>query len=213
VSQDLKKKMVLVAGPRQCGKTALAQTLVEATNGAYYNFDIESHRRIVKKTELDEKATLWALDEIHKWRSWRNWLKGLCDQHRNRHQILVTGSARLDLYHRHGDSLAGRHFLHHLHPLTVAELTTQHDPQTPTLPKLESTRRRACQSAVEALLHYSGFPEPFLEAKEAEYNRWQMNYQRALIREDFASLEAVRDLHKVECLRNDCRHWLAHRFQ
>src|SRR5438045_1499042 len=94
--------MVLVAGPRQCGKTTMAKALIDAQGGAYLSWDVASQRARIRRRELDEDTRLWVFDELHKFRQWRNWLKGVFDEHRDRHRILVTGSARLDVYSRGG---------------------------------------------------------------------------------------------------------------
>src|SRR5437762_3141845 len=107
VQKDLQRKMVLVAGPRQCGKTTLANAIVRAAKGHYYSWDREADRRNLRNLQLDGSSALWAFDEIHKYPRWRNWLKGVVDEFHPPHQILVTGSARLDLYGRGGDSLQG----------------------------------------------------------------------------------------------------------
>ena len=61
-------------------------------------------------------------DELHKFKDWKNYLKGIYDQHSDNYRFLVSGSGRLDLFRKGGDSLAGRFFLFHLWPFTVAEL-------------------------------------------------------------------------------------------
>src|SRR4051812_40805695 len=105
IQKDLEEKMVLLAGPRQCGKTTLARTLLEQAKGEYYNWDVAPHRKTLQKLQMNEDAKLWVFDELHKYRIWRNWLKGVFDLHGESHSILVTGSARLDLYRKGGDSL------------------------------------------------------------------------------------------------------------
>src|SRR6185503_11013595 len=118
--RDLAKKMVFVAGPRQVGKTTLALRLPGARAG-YLNWDVAEHRERILKRELPP-ARLWVFDELHRYRAWRNLLKGLWDGRRSGQRILVTGSARLDFYRFGGDSLQGRYHLLRLHPLSAAEL-------------------------------------------------------------------------------------------
>lgn len=77
VRRDLARKMVFVAGPRQVGKTTLARSLDRGSAG-YLNWDIAEHREKILKGELPP-AKLWLFDEIHKYRRWRNYLKGLYD--------------------------------------------------------------------------------------------------------------------------------------
>ena len=75
IAKDLARKMVFVAGPRQVGKTTLAQSLDGAERG-YLNWDVAEHRERILRRELPASA-LWVFDEIHKHRGWRNFLKGL----------------------------------------------------------------------------------------------------------------------------------------
>src|SRR3990167_8398540 len=107
IKQDLTKKMVFVGGPRQVGKTTLAKKFLK-DNKSYMNWDISEQREIILKKQLP-LTPLWIFDEIHKYRSWRNYLKGLYDAKSPSQQILVTGSARLDFYRFSGDSLQGRY--------------------------------------------------------------------------------------------------------
>ncbi len=178
--KDLKKKMVFIAGPRQVGKTTLAMGLRDGRRG-YLNWDVAEHRERILRRELPV-SPLWVFDEIHKYRSWRNYLKGLYDGRRPSQRILVTGSARLDLYRRGGDSLQGRYHLLRLHPLSAAEL--------------------GLKSAAElrTFLTLGGFPEPYFGGSEVEARRWSREHRNLLIREELTSLERVQDLGNVELL-------------
>ncbi len=180
VERDLERKMVFVAGPRQVGKTTLALSLPEA-GGGYLNWDVAEHRERILRRELPANS-LWVFDEIHKYRSWRNYLKGIFDSRPAGQQILVTGSARLDLYRYSGDSLQGRYHMLRLHPLSVAELG------------LESA------DDLDQMLMLGGFPEPFFEGSEVEARRWSREYRNLLIREEMVSLERVQDLGNLELL-------------
>lgn len=120
VIQDLDRKMVFVAGPRQVGKTTLARNLLGKAKG-YLSWDISADRESVLQGELPP-ARLGVFDEIHKYRRWRNYLKGVFDGRPAGQRILVTGSGRLDLDRFGGDSLQGRYHLVRLHPLSAAEL-------------------------------------------------------------------------------------------
>jgi hypothetical protein len=125
---------------------------------------------------------LWVFDEIHKYRLWRNTLKGLYDGRREGQRILVTGSARLDFYRYSGDSLQGRYHLLHLHPLSVAELGLQ------------------TEEELRQLLTLGGFPEPFFGGSEVEARRWSREHRNLLVREELVSLERVQDLGRLELL-------------
>ena len=172
--------MVFVAGPRQVGKTTLGLSLPGARQG-YMNWDVPKHREWILRRELPF-GPLWFFDEIHKYRSWRNYLKGLYDDRPDNQRILVTGSARLELYRYSGDSLQGRYHLLRLHPLSVAELG------------IESADDFA------QLLKLGGFPEPFFSGSEVQARRWSREYRNLLIREEIRDLERIQDLGNLELL-------------
>jgi hypothetical protein len=180
VRQDLLRKMVFVVGPRQVGKTTLALGLPGASAG-YLSWDVPEHREHILKRELPN-SRLWVFDEIHKYRSWRNLLKGLYDGRRSGQTILVTGSARLDFYRFGGDSLQGRYHMLRLHPFSAKELAIR----TP--------------AGLTDLLKLGGFPEPFLGGSEVEARRWSRDYRNRLVREDVAGLERIQDLGNLELL-------------
>jgi predicted AAA+ superfamily ATPase len=180
VERDLARKMVFVAGPRQVGKTTLALSLRGAEAG-YLNWDVDEHREAILRRQFPP-GKLWIFDEIHKYRAWRGLLKGLYDARRPGQRILVTGSARLDLYRFGGDSLQGRYHLLRLHPLSVAELG------------LRTPRE------LQDLLVLGGFPEPYFGGSETEARRWSREYRTRLVRDDVAGLERIGDLGALEML-------------
>ena len=180
VRRDLARKMVFVAGPRQVGKTTLARSLPGARAG-YLSWDVPADRERILRGELPP-GKLWAFDEIHKYRAWRRFLKGLYDARPRGQRILVTGSARLDFYRFGGDSLQGRYHLLRLHPLSVAELGI------------------ASAGGLRDLLALGGFPEPFFGGSETETRRWSREYRQRLVREEVTSLERVQDLGSLEAL-------------
>jgi predicted AAA+ superfamily ATPase len=180
IKTDLPKKMVLVGGPRQVGKTTASKTLLTVPE-AYLNWDNAEDRERILKRELPDTSLL-VFDELHKYRVWRNYLKGLYDKKKDTQHILVTGSARLDYYRFSGDSLQGRYHYLRMHPLSFAEL------------KL---------STEEELLHLltlGGFPEPYFSGSQIEAKRWSREYRARLIQEDLIALERIHDLGKMEQL-------------
>lgn len=178
IKKDLKKKMVFLGGPRQVGKTTIAKQILSSKNG-YLNWDIPEQREQILKGQLPASKMI-VFDEIHKYRSWRNYLKGIYDKFGKALPILVTGSARLDLYRFGGDSLQGRYHYLRLHPLSVKELGIKN------------------KDGLMELLELGGFPEPFLGKSQIEAKRWSREYRDRLIREDIASLEHIKDLGNLE---------------
>ena len=154
LQKDLKKKMVILAGPRQCGKTTLAKSLLDK-DGEYLNWDIVKDRRIIRDIAWPKDASLVVLDELHKAPKWKNLLKGVADEFGNKPPVLVTGSARLDAFRKTGDALTGRHYFYRLHPIDVAESKR-------FLPEVDLADR------VQRLLQTGGFPEAFLNPDEAQ---------------------------------------------
>jgi predicted AAA+ superfamily ATPase len=181
VSSDLERKMVFVGGPRQVGKTTLARNLLGKSTSGLLNWDVAAQRDLILRQQFP-KSRLWVFDELHKYRKWRNYLKGLYDTRAANQRILVTGSARLDYYRFGGDSLQGRYHYLRLHPLSVAEL------------KLKSV------GDFTSLLKLSGFPEPWIGGSEKEARRWSNEYRSRLVRDDLVSLEQLQDLGSVELL-------------
>lgn len=180
VIADLKRKMVFLGGPRQVGKTTLAKSLLRS-QAAYMNWDFGEHRQQILKMEFPNQPLI-VLDELHKYRQWRNFLKGLYDVRNAEFQILVTGSARLDYYRYGGDSLQGRYHYIRMHPLSAAEL------------KLKTN------SDLQALIELGGFPEPFFSGSADEARRWSREHREFLLQEELKDLEAVHDIGQLELL-------------
>src|SRR3989338_3657298 len=122
VLKDLQKKMVFLGGPRQVGKTYLAKGILKNQKGHYFNWDFDSDKKLILELRWHDSEQLIVLDEIHKYPRWKNWVKGVYDKFHDEHQFLITGSARLDVYRRGGDSLMGRYHYWRLHPFTLDEL-------------------------------------------------------------------------------------------
>jgi len=207
--------MALVSGPRQCGKTTLAKMLLrERGAGTYHNWDETEFRRLWTKSprsvlppESDARGRivpLIVLDEIHKAKNWKQSLKGVCDTMDPPADILVTGSARLAVYRKGSDSLMGRYYHFRLHPFTLAEVSG-----CPLLPP-ETVRaaiweegngsRKQDQAALDALLRFSGFPEPFLAGDERRLNLWRRGRIEKVIREDLRDLSRIPELSQIEML-------------
>ena len=180
IKKDLSRKMVFVGGARQVGKTTLANTFLSSPKG-YLNWDSPPAREKILNDEWPNTPIL-ILDEIHKYKSWRNKLKGLYDVEKSHQKILVTGSARLDYYRYSGDSLQGRYHYLRLHPLSFRELKMQN------------------KNDLMTLLRIGGFPEPFFQQSEVESKRWSREYRQHLINRDLSGIQHIQDVGNMELL-------------
>lgn len=199
----VKEKFLFISGPRQVGKTTLAQKWLEDKKGLYLNWDIPSDReRILQLFKLPLLSPYMVLDEIHKYARWKSWLKGLYDKEGKSLQVMVTGSARLDLFQKGGDSLLGRYNLIRLHPLTIGELTHSKLIPPPRSPEdwISLGGHPAERSLWDQLKRRGGFPEPFLKDDDSQHRRWFTQRRQLLIEEEIRSLTDIRNLSLVEHL-------------
>ena len=182
ILRDLQKKIVILTGPRQVGKTTLSKNLLK--DYEYLNYDSHGDRTKIIKSDWNRNKELVVLDEVHKKKNWKSWLKGIYDTEKRPPYLLVTGSAKIDIVKKMGDSLAGRYFQHRLHPFDLKELKGQY--------KSEDIFHR--------LLTLGGFPEPFLSNSEEEAARWRKTHLDIILRQDLTDLESVRNIHGIETL-------------
>lgn len=185
VVQDLEQKMVLIGGPRQVGKSTFAVSLLKPPsieNEAYLNWDELESKEQIMKGQLPASSQLIVLDEIHKYKNWRNLIKGFFDKKRLRHQFLITGSAKLDHYSKGGDSLMGRDHFYRMHPLSVGEL------------------KITTKESLKQLLDMGGFPEPYYKNDLVFAKRWRRERIKKITNEDLRDLEKIQEISLVERL-------------
>ena len=184
ILKDLATKMVFVAGPRQVGKTYLAKQIATTfERPIYLNYDNLSDRQIIQEQSWLPTSDLVIFDELHKMDDWKNYLKGVFDTKPPSLAILVTGSARLDIFNQMGDSLAGRFFLHRLLPLSISELSKLKKPYS-----------------IDTLIERGGFPEPLLAENLVEANRWRLQYTNSLLATDVFEFDKVQNIKAVKTI-------------
>ena len=185
VQEHLDKKIILLTGPRQTGKTTLSKLLEKKFD--YFNFDNVDDRLSLQEKSWDRSKPLVIFDELHKLKNWKSWLKGIYDTEGIPPSIVVIGSAKLDTYRKVGDSLAGRFFQFRMHPLDLKEIHTFLKPDD-------------IEAALDKLLALGGFPKPFLEGTIRFYNRWKKSHLDIIIKQDLIDLENVQQITQIETL-------------
>lgn len=176
--------MVFIGGPRQVGKTTMCLKFLtppDIQNPAYMNWDDLENKKSLREGKIPDSKIL-VIDEIHKFKQWRNLIKGFYDKKKNVQNFIITGSARLDYYRRGGDSLMGRYRYLRLHPLSVAELNLK------------------ISQEMTNLLQYGGFPEPYFAQNEVDWKLWSRERLYRIINDDIRDLESVRDISNIEIL-------------
>ena len=184
ILKDLEKKMVFIGGPRQVGKTTLAISLIknyQDGSPAYLNWDNELSRKKIQRFEWPKDEPLIVFDELHKRKNWQSLIKGIWDTWKNTQKFIVTGSARLNIFRKGGDSMLGRYHYYRIHPYTLPELGISSE-------------------NLNLIMLYGGFPEPLIEKNELELRRWHLQRISKIVRIDLRDLENVSDLDKVELL-------------
>ncbi len=203
------RQMVFLAGPRQVGKTTLGKQCLEGKYPyQYLNWDSLSQReKILLGAEklykgfspdvLTDNEILPVLffDELHKYKKWKGLLKGYFDELGEKCKIMVSGSAKLNVYRKGGDSMMGRYFLYHIHPLSVAEINGRRNYNEEIIPPVKIDDQLWAN-----LLKFGGFPEPFNKANQSFYNRWANLKQEQLFYEDLRDLNKVHDIAQIELL-------------
>ena len=192
--------VVLIHGPRQCGKTTLARQVGDAAGFTYLSFDDDVQRASAQAdpvgyvADLPEKVVL---DEVQRVPELFTSLKASVDARRQPGRFILTGSANVLLVPKLGDSLAGRMEILRLHPLSRAELVGT---ESRFLASLfgkgfragKSGRRMARQLA--GLVVAGGYPAALARATEGRRAAWYRDYIDTLVQRD------VRDLARISAL-------------
>ena len=208
------KSMIFLSGPRQVGKTTFMQEIIAPSypHTSYFNWDILDNKKTLlqdpyffQSVDIEGPGRpLVILDEIHKYRQWKNYLKGVYDKFHDRFSFAILGSGRLDISKRAGDAMTGRFLEMHLFPFTAAELSSS-DTEIQQFLKdpfsgMDFPDASQSASVWKELFNLGGFPEPFLSGKESTWRRWSANYGRQIIREDIRSMNEIRRIDDIETL-------------
>lgn len=220
----LHSRMSFICGPRQIGKTTLAQSHLKRIeqSHSYHNWDSITLKQqfasnplfflenmaspVFPETSLPEGSRKWVVfDEIHKYPKWKNILKSYYDEWKKSINFVITGSARLDYLRQSGDSLVGRYFLFKMNPLHPHDLTgffldreTIWHPKIPQIPFSEPNK--TFQDATNLLYDLTGFPEPVSVGKKDFYERWKNNHISLITSEDVRDLSKISNVQKLQTL-------------
>lgn len=200
IISDLNNKMVFIGGARQVGKTTISRELIGSKfkNSTYFNWDFQPDRKKITSFELPGEKGLLIFDEIHKYSKWKNLIKGIYDTNKGKYEIIVTGSARLNIYRKGGDSLQGRYHYYTLYPFSVAELELLKNKFKP-FEEIEF-KNKFYRESLNLLYKFGGFPEPFIRQSERTLRRWHNEKLERLFREDIRDAENIRDINSMKLL-------------
>ncbi len=189
-------KMAFISGPRQVGKTTLGKQLIRDKNN-YFSWDQTAFKRAWAKfpektlEKIGKGPVLF--DEIHKDRKWKSKIKGIYDTYSDELAIIVTGSSKLDIYRRGGDSLMGRYIPYRLHPFSVSESLSP--------PRPDSILQKFTVSYKwKDLMALGGYPEPLLSGKEQKAQRWSRLRLDRLAYEETRDIKALSNLNAFRVL-------------
>jgi len=198
------RQMAFVSGPRQVGKTTTCRNHADR----YVNWDniddreqiLSGPAKLVDRLNIDhlsETVPTALFDELHKHPRWKQFIKGLFDTYSDRIRIMVTGSSRMDVYRRGGDSLMGRYFLYRMHPFSVAETFCC---ELPDPKRVVRAPGKIKQRDFDALWNHGGYPEPFLKRDNRFSRRWQSLRSEQLLREDIRDMTQIQQIDQLEML-------------
>lgn len=212
-SEEFGRQMRFIAGPRQSGKTTIARNKLEKEGNEkfYYNWDRQEVRRrfrsegdlLAADLQVPGQRAWVCFDEIHKMPKWKNILKDLFDTHEKKVRFIVTGSARLDVMRKAGDSLLGRYFLFRLNPLMIAEAAGKPIGRVLAEKTPEKTVEKALSFSAEEngllddFLSRSPFPEPLLTGSKTAVSKWHDNYFEKITREDLRDISSIKNIEWV----------------
>ena len=191
--------VVLIHGPRQCGKTTLAQVAGRASKYTYFSFDDDVTLAAATADPVGFVADLpdrVILDEVQRAPGIFTTLKAVVDRRRTPGRFLLTGSTNILLLPALADSLAGRLGILQLHPLAQCELVSR---QPGFLDRLFASTFKAGKferlgKELAERIAAGGFPAALVRSTPRRRAAWYRDYIETLVQRD------VRDLARVSSL-------------
>ena len=189
--------VVLIHGPRRCGKTTLALHLGKMHGYAYFSFDDEGVLSAAKEDPVGFVAGLpdrVVLDEIQRIPELLTSLKLVVDRERKPGRFILTGSANVLLLPRLSDSLAGRMAIIRLHPLSRCELLGRESGFLARLATdgFEWRRTERLGDEIAEIIAVGGYPEALARPTDARRLAWSRDYIESIIQRDVLDLARIR---------------------
>lgn len=167
----LRSPAVALLGPRQCGKSTTAKSLMQKDSSVYLDLQDRVDRNKLSEPELffeRYREKLICLDEIQLLPEFFSVLRSEIDKDRRPGRFLILGSASRDLLKQSTESLAGRIAYIDLTPFLYKEISTV--------------------SSWDALWFRGGFPESFLAENDLDSFEWRLDFIRTFLERDIPNL-------------------------
>lgn len=191
--------VVLIHGPRQCGKTTLALHVGEQAGYHYISFDDDTRRAAARSDPAGFVADLPAkviLDEVQRVPEIFTAIKAAVDKNRQPGRFILTGSANVLLLPKLADSLAGRMEILRLHPLSQAELSGKPSTFLTTLfsSGFTSGDQPRLGKELADIITAGGYPAALARSTAKRRAIWYRDYIETLLQRD------IRDLARISAL-------------
>lgn len=189
---------VLIHGPRQCGKTTLAQTFGKPKKYKYISFDDDVMIEAAKADPIGFVKNLpkkVILDEVQKTPRLFSALKREIDKYRIPGRFILTGSANILRLPKLSDSLAGRMQVLRLHPLSQGELNQHKSKFLDALFKgnFKTKKLKSPFKLIDQIVT-GGYPEVFTRPSDRRRANWYRSYIKTVIQRDILDLSKARSV-------------------
>lgn len=196
-------RVVLVHGPRQCGKTTVAASISHELGGHMVSLDDPTQHATAASDPtgfLSQRSGLVVLDEIQRAPDLYRAIKVRVDRDQRAGQFLLTGSANLAFLPELSDALAGRMAIVPMWPLSQVEILGGRTSIVDALfdsDRLKDPRQKFASSDIESAIVAGGFPEAIRQTDPGTRAMWFGSYLQTVLERDLrwlSSIEALSDM-------------------